>query len=130
MRGMLSAQNLRRTIRALAVVPIVAGTLTLVLGSAVIPDPGRPSASTESELHFYGVWWIATGLFLLSLVPRIEHRGRELRVVCGLLVLAAVGRVIAIADAGWPHWQFVVLMGLEFVLPPLLVLWQRRIAEP
>jgi hypothetical protein len=127
--GVSSRRNLQRLIVALAAVPITTGAVSLVFGTAAIPDAGAPSASTESELHFYAVWWLGAGLFLASLAPRIEHRGRALQAVCALLVLGAVGRVLAIADAGWPQPIFVVLMALEFLLPPVLVVWQARVAH-
>jgi hypothetical protein len=124
-----SRRNLQRLIVALGLVPIVTGAVSLVLGTDAIPEAGAPSASTESELRFYAVWWLGAGLFLASLAPRIEERGRELRAVCALLVLGAAGRALAIADAGRPQPIFVVLMVLEFLIPPVLVLWQARVAR-
>jgi hypothetical protein len=127
--GNRSRRNLQRVIVALGLVPIVTGAASLVFGTDVIPEAGSPSASTESELRFYAVWWLGAGLFLASLAPRVEQRGRELRAVCALLVLGACGRALAIADAGRPQPIFVVLMALEFLIPPVLVLWQARVAR-
>lgn len=129
MMRVVTIENLRRTLRILAVVPIVAGAATVLFGSGIIPGAERPGASVESELRFYGAWWIGAGLFLLSLAPRIEERGRELQVFAALLVLGAAGRVIALLDDGRPHAQFLVLMGLEIVVAGALVAWQRRVAR-
>lgn len=52
------AENLRRTLYVVAVVPIVTGALTAFLGGDSVPSPGDPSANLESELRFYSVWWI------------------------------------------------------------------------
>ena len=82
------ARTLRRTLYVLAVIPIVAGTLTVLLGADSVPSPGDPSANLESELRFYSVWWIGAGLFLAWLAPRIEERTLELRVFCALLFLS------------------------------------------
>jgi hypothetical protein len=125
--GSQSRRNLQRLLVAIGLVPIVTGAVSLVLGTDAIPEAGSPSANTESELRFYAVWWLGAGLFLASLAPRIEQRGRELRAVCALLVLGACGRALAIADAGRPQPIFVVLMTLEFLIPPALVLWQARV---
>jgi uncharacterized protein DUF4345 len=124
-----SRKYLQRTLVALAAIPIATGALSLLLGSAVIPDAGSTAASVESELRFYSVWYLGAGVFLASLAPRIEQRGRELQAVCGLLVLGAVGRLLAIASSGRPHPLFVALLVVELVLPPVLVLWQARVAR-
>ena len=126
MRISRSLDVFRRTLYVLAVIPIVAGASTVVLGSGSVPASGEPSASVESELRFYSVWWIGAGLFLLWLAPQIEERTRELRVFCALLFLAGVSRIIAIVDAGWPEPTQVALMGVELTLPLLLVAWQAR----
>ena len=68
------AENLRRTLYVVAVVPIVTGALTAFLGADSVPSPGDPSANLESELRFYSVWWIGAGLFLVWLAPRVEER--------------------------------------------------------
>jgi hypothetical protein len=122
-----SRRHLQRAIVAVAAVPIATGAVSILFGSAVIPGGGSPSAGVESELRFYAVWWVGAGVFLASLAPRIEERGRALRAVCALLVLGAVGRMLAIFDAGWPPAMFVVLLGLELVVPLVLVVWHVRV---
>jgi Domain of unknown function (DUF4345) len=117
---------LERTLYVLAVIPIVAGTATVVLGSASVPAPGAVSANLESELRFYAVWWIAAGVFLAWLAPRVARRTRELRVFCALLFGAGFARVLAILDAGWPSSGQIVLMGIELSLPAILIAWQVR----
>lgn len=113
-------------LRILGLIPIVAGLATVVFGAAIIPDSGSPSASTESELRFYGTWWVGAGLFLWWVAGDLEHRRRELRVLAGLLALGATARLIGLVVDGEPHAQFLVLMGIEYVV----ALWLLRIAAP
>lgn len=120
---------LTRTLYALAVVPVVAGSATVLLGSGSVPAPGDPSANLESELRFYAVWWIGAGLFLAWLAPRVAERTLELRVLCGLLFLAGLSRVLGIAIDGRPSGGQLVLMAVELALPPVLVIWQARVAR-
>jgi hypothetical protein len=127
-RRSASLKNLQRTLYVLAVIPVVAGAATMLLGADSIPDSGPPTASMESELRFYSVWWIGAGVFIAWLAPRIEERTRELRAFCALLFLAGVSRVLAIVDVGWPHPSQVVLMAIELTLPIVLVAWQSRAA--
>lgn len=114
---------LRRTLLALSVIPIVAGSATVLLGGGSVPASGTPTASIESELRFYSVWWIGAGLFIIWIANRLGERGRELRVFCGLLFLAGVSRIIAIVDAGRPESSQLFLMGVELTLPLVLVAW-------
>jgi hypothetical protein len=128
-RRSVSARNLRLTLYVLAVIPVVAGAATVLLGGDSIPDAGQPTASVESELRFYSVWWIGAGVFLAWLAPRIEERTRELRAFCAFLFLAGISRVLAIVVVGWPHPSQVVLMAIELTLPIVLVVWQSRVAS-
>ena len=120
------ARGLRRTLYVVAIVPIVTGALTMVLGADSVPSPGDPSANLESELRFYSVWWIGAGVFLLWLAPRVEERTLELRAFFALLFLSGFSRVLAALDTDWPSTGQLILMGLEFVLPIVFVVWQAR----
>ena len=124
------AENLRRALYVVSVIPIVAGLATVLLGADSVPDAGDPSPSLESELRFYSVWWIGAGLFLAWLAPRVEERTTELRVFCALLFLGGLSRVFAALATDWPSTGQIVLMAIEFVLPVVFVVWQARVARP
>ena len=124
------AENLRRTLYVVAVIPVVAGAATVALGADSVPDAGDPSPSLESELRFYSVWWIGAGLFLMWLAPRVERRTLELRVFCALLFLAGLSRVFAALATDWPSRGQIILMVVELVLPIVFVVWQARVARP
>ena len=123
------ASGLTRTLYVVAVVPIVAGALTVFLGADSVPSPGDPSPNLESELRFYSVWWIGAGLFLAWLAPRVEERTLEFRVFCALLFLAGISRLFAAAATDWPSTGQLILMGVELALPVVLVAWQARVAR-
>lgn len=106
---------------------MVAGGATVLLGGDSLPATGDLEANAESELRFYAVWWVGTGLFLAWLAPRVQQRTRELRVFAALLFTAGLSRGLAILDSGWPHWTQSVLMGLELTLPIILITWQARV---
>ena len=119
-----SLRNLRRTLYVLALIPILTGASTVILGSESVTDAGDPNANLESELRFFSVWWIAAGCFLLWLAPRVGERTRELRVFCALLFLSGISRVLAILETDWPSTGQIVLMAIEWVLAIVLVAWQ------
>ena len=113
-------------LRVLAIVPVTTGLMTVLLGSSIIPDGETTAPSVESELRFYGAFWVGFGLYLWTLAPDVRRRPAELRVAMAVLVLGAVGRALALADVGRPHGWFLFLMALEVLIPLVLVTWQAR----
>ncbi len=113
----------------LGVVAVVFGSLTVLTGGALIPGVGDLPASVDSELRFYGAWYVGAGVVVLRSVRHIESEGRLVRMVCAILVLAALGRVLSMAFVGRPHTLYVVLMVIEFAIPVVVLPWQAAAAR-
>ena len=109
-------------LRVLSLIPIVAGAASVLFGAALMPDAGAATPSVESELRFYGAWWLGAGLFLQGVAGDRAGRARLLLPFAGLLALGATGRLIGIVVDGEPHAQFVVLMVVEYVVAAGLAL--------
>ena len=123
---MTALRGLRAFLYLFGAVAIVAGAWTVVAGSESIPSAGDLNANVESELRFYATWWIAAGVFLVWLAPRVAEQTRALRVFCALLALAATARVLAVLETDWPSTGQTILMGVEYALAVLLPAWQAR----
>ena len=123
---MTALRGLRGLLYLFGAVAIVAGAWTVVAGGESIPAAGDLNANVESELRFYATWWIAAGVFLVWLAPRVEAQTRALRVFCALLALAATARVLAVLDTDWPSTGQTILMVVEYTLAALLPAWQAR----
>ena len=117
-----------QVLRALALIPIATGLASVLLGSEIIRGGGPSNAGVESELRYYAVFYVAFGAFLWSLAPDVARRGRELRWAAAVLFCGGLARVVGVLVDGWPEADYVVLMAVELVLPPVLVAWQRSIA--
>ena len=117
-----------QVLRALAVIPIAAGLASVVFGTEIIRGAGASNPSVESELRYYAVFYVGFGLFLWSIAPDVARRGRELRWAAAVLFCGGLARVVGVLVDGWPEADYVVLMGVELVLPLVLVAWQRSIA--
>lgn len=126
---MTSRRALQGTLLVLACVPIVTGTLSVVGGTGIIGGGDGTHPNVESELRFYAAFYVGFGVFIGSLAPRIEQRGRELRTAAAVLVLAASGRAIAIVSGREPDTLFVVLMAVELAIAAGLVTWQAQVAR-
>lgn len=122
--------TLPRALRVLALVPIGTGLLSVVTGSATLVATGDVAPSVESELRFYAVWWAAAGLWLWSLAPRVHERPAELRAFCALLLAGGGARLLAWAAEGRPPAGTLALLGVELVLPLVLLVWHARGLPP
>jgi Domain of unknown function (DUF4345) len=108
----------------LGVVAVVFGTVTVLTGGGLVPGVVDLPASVDSELRFYGAWYVGAGVVVLRSVRRIESEGRVVRAVCAILLLAALGRALSMIFVGRPHALYVVLLIIEVAIPVVVLPWQ------
>lgn len=113
----------------LAVVAIVAGTATVLLGAESLVGGDSVSATVDSELRFYSVWYVGTGFLLLWCARNIDRAGPFIRGIAVLLLVAGLARGLSWVTVGKPHAVAQVLMVIELVLPSLIVLWHAALAR-
>ncbi len=111
------------------VVAVIAGSMSVALGSAVQVDAGTVSPSMESELRFYAAWYVVAGVLALRTVPRIAVERATIRILCAGLFVGGAARLVGAIVVGWPPTMLVVLMALEFVIPAVVVPWQAAVAR-
>lgn len=126
----MTRRGLQVVLVLLAVVAISAGTLTVLTGGSTVVGGGVISPSLDSELRFYAAWYVGVGLVLLWSARHVESAGAVIRCVCAVLLLGAFGRVVSWSLVGRPHPLYLVLLGIELVLPLLLVPWQHVVTRP
>ena len=92
-------------------------------------DPADPSWSSVDYLFraISGIWF-ALGLMFAYLVPSIEKHTAWFRFACLAVFLMGLGRLLSVLSLG-AESNPLFAMGLELILPPLLVLWQSRVAR-
>jgi hypothetical protein len=117
----------------IGVVAIVAGTVSVIFGASVIPARGEVSASVDSEMRFYAVWYVAAGVIALRSSRRIDASGAVIGGLALCFGAAGCARALSWAVVGRPHMTTIVLMAVELALALVLVLAaraQRREAGP
>ncbi|HKV05230.1 MAG TPA: DUF4345 domain-containing protein [Candidatus Acidoferrales bacterium] len=72
--------------------------------------------------------WLVLGLMFAYLVPSIEKHTAWFRFACAAIFAMGIGRLFSISTLGAGS-NPVFAMVLEFVIPPLLILWQTRVAK-
>jgi hypothetical protein len=129
MSGPPDARALRWFVTFLGLVALGAGLSTMLFGAASIVGAGEFTATVDSEMRFYAVWYAATGVVLLRVAPRVRSERTTIRAVSAALFVAGCTRVLSLVAVGRPHTYALVLMALELTLPPVLVAWQARAAR-
>src|SRR6201996_2883778 len=96
---------------------IVIGIYHFALGTASVPGATDANATVDSRERFYSAYFAGYGLAWLSAARRSPIRATEVRLLAGLMLVSAVGRVISLIHNGRPHWFQEVLTAVEFIVP-------------
>jgi Domain of unknown function (DUF4345) len=126
-RGEIGRIALRALFYVGGLVGTTAGLHTVVAGGRSLPDQGLANPSVESELRFYGGFYVAYGLFVLRTAPRADRDTATVRALAGALFLAGLARVGGWLAVGRPHRVQLALLVIELAAPPLIVAWQARL---
>jgi Domain of unknown function (DUF4345) len=95
----------------------VIGIYHFALGTASVPGATDANATVDSRERFYSAYFAGYGLAWLAAARRSPIRAGEVRILAGLMLVSAVGRVISLVHHGRPHWFQEVLTAVEFIVP-------------
>jgi hypothetical protein len=133
----MSRRLLQIAVSLAAVNAILGGGIYLFLGldglrftgSRLSIDSANPSWGAVDYLFraIAGIWFVL-GLMFAYIVPSVEKHKVWFRFCCLAIVAMGVGRLFSVVAWGAGS-NPVLAMVLEFVLPPLLVFWQSRVAD-
>jgi len=96
---------------------VVIGVYHFVLGTASVPGATDANATVDSRERFYSAYFAGYGLAWLRAARKSPIRAGDVRLLSGLMLISAVGRLISLFDRGRPHWFQEVLTAVEFVVP-------------
>src|ERR1700743_2440825 len=112
-----TGRNLRSPARFTGLSCLVIWISHLVPGTASVPGATDANATVDSRERFYSAYFAGYGLAWLAAARRTPIRGGEVRLLAGLMLVSAVGRVISLVHNGRPHWFQEVLTAVEFIVP-------------
>jgi hypothetical protein len=98
------------------------GLFHVALGNAAIPGAGSAGTTVDSWGRFMGAGFVGYGLAWLWAARQRPIPARVVRWLAGVFLLGAVGRLLSLAEHGWPQWFQIVLTGIELGLAPVF-LW-------
>ena len=119
----------KRTLGALAAIPLASGLGGALLGPASLPGNTGPLApDVESEYRYTHAMYAAAAPLIWSTIPRVERQGALVRGIAGALFVGGAIRLLAWQKAGKPQPALIGAAALELVGAPVLVAWQRKVA--
>jgi Domain of unknown function (DUF4345) len=128
-----SIRTLQIATAVLGLIPVVTGVISMM----GVTDPIYASANVprdallDSNLRFFGGLWLALGLALLWLIPRIDTPTGTIvfRMLWGMIFVGGVGRLLSMLFIGMPPLPFVAFTLLEIVGAPLFILWHKSLLK-
>ena len=135
----MSRRFLQLAVSISAVHAVLGGGFYLILGVAGLSvfspsplpiDTGDPTWSTVDYMYraLAGIW-LALGLMFAYMVPTIEKHGAWFVLACVAILGMGVGRFLSFMAFEPAPANSIGAMVAEFVTPPVLVFWQRRVAR-
>ncbi|EFL19640.1 DUF4345 domain-containing protein [Streptomyces sp. C] len=116
---MTKARILRVLAQAMGYACLAIGLAHVLLGNLSVPGAGSAGPTIDSLGRFFGAVFAGYGLAWLWAARQQTVPAPAVRALAGVFLLGAVGRLLSLAVAGWPHWFQVALTALELALAPV-----------
>jgi membrane protein YqaA with SNARE-associated domain len=118
-------------VRGAAVIAIAVGLIHALLGTttayylgSVLPDALYRIPIFDSQDRFFGTTFVGYGALLLLFLKDQVRFGPVLTIVAAAVFAGGLARLLSIALVGTPPPLVLGLLGIELILPPLLI-WMR-----
>ncbi len=106
----------------LSLIPIGFGSVNFIHGAARYMPAEAVTAPIDSQFRFESAIYVAFGLMLWWMIPRLETTKTPFRLVAAGIFAGGIGRVISYTQYGEPLPPMVYGMYLELAMP-LFVAW-------
>jgi hypothetical protein len=93
------------------------GVYHFALGTSSVPGATDANPTVDSRERFYSAYFAGYGLAWLRAARKSPIRAGEVRLLAGVMLISAIGRLISLVHKGRPHWFQEVLTAIEFVVP-------------
>ena len=101
----------------------------IVFGPAAIPGASAVNATMDSEDRFYATMFLAFGAALVWCVRGVERKGTFVYLLSLTFFLGGLARILSILAVGLPDLLFILLTGVELVLPLVIAYLQFRVVR-
>ena len=101
----------------------------LAIGPEAVIGGAAVNPTSDGEDRFFAGLFLCYGVALLWCARDVQHRRGYVSLLAAALFVGGIGRLLAVVLVGVPHPFYVAMLVLELVVPPLMVLAARRVAE-
>jgi len=123
-------KSLQILIGLFGVTDIFIALLHIALGPAAIPGSIPVNATMDSEDRFYATLFLAYGVALLWCIKDIERKSQVIYFLMATFFVGGLARLVSVAAVGLPNDFFIILTGVELVLPLVIAYMQSRVSMP
>lgn len=81
---------------------------------------GVDNPNADSELRFYSVIWIGYGIVMVQTAQNLTRHMARVPFLLLLFFGGGIARLISLLTVGAPHSLFILLMGIELIIPIIL----------
>jgi hypothetical protein len=111
------------------VVAIGISLLHLAVGPTAIIGGVPVNPTMDGEDRFFAGLFLCFGAAVVWCARGVQHKRIYVNVLAAAFFAGGIGRLLAMISVGAPHPFYVAMLGVELVLPPLMVLAAKRVAE-
>jgi hypothetical protein len=113
------ARTLRLLLQLMGWSCVAIGIFHVLLGNAAIPGAAHAGTTVDSWGRFMGASFVGYGLAWLWAARQHPIPATAVRLLAGVFLLGAAGRLLSLALHGWPQWFQIALTVIELGLPPV-----------
>lgn len=113
-------------IYVLAATAIVTGLLSVIGGPSAVFGGAPAVPSSDSQYRYANMIWLGAGVILAWSARKPAARALVTRTVLVVAAVAGLGRLISLIVVGVPAPFYLVTMGLELIVTPLIIWWHSR----
>ena len=105
---------------------VLAGSQLLTAAGAKL-GAGGVDPVLNSQIHYLGAMWAGFGASLWWCARDLRSRAGLLQLLMAAVIVGGVGRVIAAMQYGSGPPLLTFFIAVEFLAPPAIVFWHRRL---
>ena len=126
-------RRLARVLQLFGVFAVATGLGDVLAGSRLLTAAGATLGAggvdpvLNSQIHYLGAMWAGVGASLWWCARDLRGRAGLLHLLMAAVVVGGVGRVIAAMRFGSGPPLLAFFIAVEFLGPPAIVLWHRRL---
>ena len=106
-------RSLQITLLVVAAIPLVLGIMNFFVGAGGFVPADQITASLDSQLRFYAIWFTAVFFLMIWCVRNLEIAGPVMRIVFIVMAVGGVARLYSMSQLGVPEVSMIGATAIE-----------------